>query len=215
MCYPNSYYDTAASKLDFDGLTEDLNNAPDGSAFLFHLCAHNPTGLDPTEDEWKAIEQTVSRKNHFIIFDSAYQGFASGDLDKDAFALRYFVQKGHQVMLAQSFSKNLGLYGERTGLLSVVCEDAEEAARVLSQLKILARSCYSNPPKHGAEIARRVLGNEEMFALWKKELVGMSSRINEMRVALKENLEKLGSKRFFFLSFTFFFTFFFLIKMIK
>jgi len=189
------YYDTAASKLDFSGLIEDINNAPERSAFLFHLCAHNPTGLDPTQEEWKAIEEAISKKKHLVIFDSAYQGFASGDLDKDAWALRYFVSKGHQVILAQSFSKNLGLYGERTGTLNVVCASADEAKRVLSQLKILARSCYSNPPKHGAEIARRVLGTPELFEQWKKELVGMASRIDEMRKMLREKLEALGSKR--------------------
>ena len=195
FCFFFSYYDTKASKLDLAGMLEDLTNAPDGSGFLFHLCAHNPTGLDPTEAEWKSIEEVIAKKKHLVIFDSAYQGFASGDLDKDAWALRYFVSKGHQVILAQSFSKNLGLYGERTGALSVVCASAEEAQRVLSQLKILARSCYSNPPKHGAEIARRVLGDPELFAQWKEELVGMASRIDEMRKALRSKLEALGSKR--------------------
>jgi len=189
------YYDNKASKLDMAGLIEDLTNAPDCSGFLFHLCAHNPTGLDPTEAEWKSIEEVVAKKKHLIIFDSAYQGFASGDLDKDAWALRYFVSKGHQVILCQSFSKNLGLYGERTGALSIVCGSDDEAKRVLSQLKILARSCYSNPPKHGAEIARRVLGDPELFAQWKKELVVMASRIDDMRKALRSNLEALGSNR--------------------
>lgn len=139
---------------------------PQGSIVLLHACAHNPTGVDPTEDQWKELSTICKSKGHFVFFDMAYQGFASGDPTKDAFALRQFVADGHQLMLAQSFAKNLGLYGERVGLFSVVTESPEESKRVDSQVKILVRPMYSNPPFSGARIVKEVLSSEALRNEW-------------------------------------------------
>ena len=188
------YYNKDTIGLDFDGMVEDIKEMPKGSMVLLHACAHNPTGVDPTEDQWRAISDAVKDGGHFPFFDMAYQGFASGDTDKDAFALRYFLKEGHQPCLAQSFAKNMGLYGERVGAFSVVCSSAEEKARVDSQIKILVRPLYSNPPVHGARIASAILTDPQLNKQWLAEVKGMADRIIKMRALLKENLKKLGSK---------------------
>jgi aspartate aminotransferase len=172
----------------------DVKAAPKGSIFLFHACAHNPTGVDPTQEQWKEISDAVKAQGHFAFFDMAYQGFASGDTDKDAFALRHFVKEGQNVALCQSFAKNMGLYGERVGAFSLVCADAEEVKRVDSQLKIIIRPMISNPPIHGARIASEILSNPTLYKQWLGEVKGMADRIITMRALLKDNLEKLGSK---------------------
>ncbi|KAH7320285.1 putative aspartate aminotransferase [Stachybotrys elegans] len=188
------YYNKETIGLDFEGLIADLKAAPKGSIFLLHACAHNPTGVDPTPEQWKEISRVVKEQNHFAFFDMAYQGFASGDTNKDAFAVRYFVEQGHDIALCQSFAKNMGLYGERVGAFSITCADAAEAKRVDSQLKILIRPLYSNPPVHGARIATEILKDPKLNAQWLEEVKGMADRIITMRALLKENLEKLGSK---------------------
>ncbi|TLS23036.1 uncharacterized protein PpBr36_06126 [Pyricularia pennisetigena] len=188
------YYNKDTIGLDFEGLVADVKAAPKGSIFLFHACAHNPTGVDPTPEQWREIETAVKAAGHYAFFDMAYQGFASGDIHKDAFALRHFVAQGHNVCLAQSFAKNMGLYGERVGAFSVVCESAEEKKRVDSQIKILVRPMYSNPPIHGARIAAQILNTPALYDQWLAEVKGMADRIITMRALLKENLEKLGSK---------------------
>lgn len=116
------YYDPRSCGLDFAGFTSDVHKAPDGSVFLFHACAHNPTGVDPTRDQWKELLSIVQKKKHVVLFDSAYQGFASGDADADAFAIRLFEQAGVDMLVCQSFAKNFGLYGERVGTFSIVCK---------------------------------------------------------------------------------------------
>jgi len=189
-----SYYDKKTIGLDFNGMLADIKAAPKGSIFLFHACAHNPTGVDPTPEQWKQIEAAVKERGHFSFFDMAYQGFASGNIHQDAFAVRYFVEKGHNVCLAQSFAKNMGLYGERIGAFSLVCADAAEAKRVDSQVKILVRPMYSNPPIHGARIAAEILNTPELYDQWLGEVKGMADRIITMRALLKDALEKLGSK---------------------
>jgi aspartate aminotransferase len=189
-----AYYNKETIGLDFEGMVADINKAPNGSVFLFHACAHNPTGVDPTPEQWKQIEAAVKAKGHFSFFDMAYQGFASGDIHKDAFAVRHFVEQGHNVCLAQSFAKNMGLYGERIGAFSMVCADAEELKRVDSQIKILVRPMYSNPPIHGARIAAEILNTPALYDQWLVEVKDMADRIITMRALLKENLEKLGSK---------------------
>lgn len=188
------YYDPKTIGLDFEGLLADVRAAPAGSVFLFHACAHNPTGVDPTPEQWKQIEEAVRTAGHSVFFDMAYQGFASGDADRDAFAVRYFVEKGHQPVLAQSFAKNMGLYGERVGAFSVVCADAAEVKRVDSQIKILVRPMYSNPPVHGARVAATILASPTLRAQWLQEVKGMADRIISMRALLRKNLEDLGSK---------------------
>ncbi|KAK6435799.1 aspartate transaminase aat1 [Oleoguttula sp. CCFEE 5521] len=189
------YYNKDTIGLDFDGMLADIKAMPKGSMVLLHACAHNPTGIDPTEEQWKAISDAMKEGGHFPFFDMAYQGFASGDTDKDAFALRYFLKEGHQPCLAQSFAKNMGLYGERVGAFSIVTSSPEEKAKVDSQIKILVRPLYSNPPVHGARIASKILNDPALNKQWLGEVKEMADRIITMRALLKENLEKLGSKR--------------------
>lgn len=188
------YYNQDTIGLDFEGMMKDIKEAPKGSIFLFHACAHNPTGVDPSQEQWREISKAVKEAGHFSFFDMAYQGFASGNIDQDAFAVRHFVEEGHNICLAQSFAKNMGLYGERVGAFSILCESAEEKKRVDSQIKILVRPMYSNPPIHGARIASEILNNEALRTQWLGEVKGMADRIITMRALLKENLEKLGSK---------------------
>jgi aspartate aminotransferase len=189
------YYDKKTIGLDFAGMIEDIKNAPNGSIFMLHACAHNPTGVDPTMEQWKEISSAMKAKGHLVFFDSAYQGFASGDANKDAAALRHFVAEGHDVILAQSYAKNFGLYGERIGCLSMVGKNAEEAERLLSQLKILIRPTYSNPPIHGARIVATVLNDDKLNPQWYAECKLMADRIITMRTALKDGLAKAGSTR--------------------
>jgi len=176
-------------------MLEDLAAAPPNSAVLLHACAHNPTGVDPTPEQWRTISSALKGKGLALFFDSAYQGFASGDAEKDAFAMRLFEKDGHSFALAQSFAKNFGLYGERVGVLSMVCADADEAARVESQLKLIIRPSYSNPPLTGARIVAEVLGDAELCAQWRGECASMANRIISMREALKAALERAGSTR--------------------
>ncbi|KAK9234183.1 pyridoxal phosphate-dependent transferase [Lipomyces kononenkoae] len=189
------YYDKATISLDIDGMIQDLEAAPENSIILLHACAHNPTGVDPTPEQWRQISDVVKKRDHFVFFDMAYQGFASGDFDRDAYALRYFVEQGHQPVLAQSFAKNMGLYGERVGAFSMVVDSAEEKKRVDSQLKIIVRPLYSNPPIHGARIAAEVLSDEGLYKQWLVEVKDMADRIIKMRHLLKQHLEELGSTR--------------------
>eukprot|EP00802_Teleaulax_amphioxeia_P011965 Tamp_12003.p1 GENE.Tamp_12003~~Tamp_12003.p1 ORF type:complete len:409 (-),score=117.63 Tamp_12003:322-1548(-) len=189
------YYDKKTIGLDFAGMVEDIKKAPDNSIFMFHACAHNPTGVDPTMEQWKEISAAVKAKGHICFFDSAYQGFASGDAEKDAAAVRHFVAEGHDVILCQSFAKNFGLYGERVGCLSMVGKTAEEADRLLSQLKILIRPTYSNPPIHGARIVATVLNDPKLNPQWYGECKQMADRIIDMRTALVNGLQKAGSTR--------------------
>jgi len=179
-----AYYDPKTIGLDFVGFTEALRNAPEKSVFLIHACAHNPTGVDPTNEQWKAIAEVIREKKHFTFFDSAYQGFASGDLDKDAWAVRYFVEQGLPLLICQSFAKNAGLYGERVGALHVVPSDVDAANRVRSQLSVLQRSEISNPPSHGARLVSLILNTPELFEDWKRDIWTMAGRIIEMRKEL-------------------------------
>lgn len=188
------YYDAATKGLDFKGLMEDVKKAPNGSVFLLHACAHNPTGVDPSPENWKEISAFFKEKGHFALFDMAYQGFASGDTERDAQAIRIFLNDGHQIACAQSFAKNMGLYGQRVGCLSVVCDDPQQAVAVKSQLQLIARPMYSNPPLHGALLVSTILEDPELKSLWYKEVKGMADRIIGMRETLRTNLEKAGSQ---------------------
>ncbi|KAH7035816.1 pyridoxal phosphate-dependent transferase [Microdochium trichocladiopsis] len=193
--YP--YFDKATKGLDFEGMKKALLGAEDRSIILLHACAHNPTGVDPTLDQWKEIAQIIRQKSHFPFFDTAYQGFATGDLMKDNAAVRYFVEQGFELVVAQSFAKNFGLYGERAGCFHVVtgpASDAQETiTRIASQLAILQRSEISNPPLYGARIASTVLNDKALFAEWEENLRTMSGRIIDMRKALRSKLEELGT----------------------
>lgn len=160
---------------------------------LLHACAHNPTGIDPTPEQWKELSDLIKERSIYPFFDMAYQGFASGDPTRDAFAVRHFVSQGHQVALAQSFAKNMGLYGERVGAFSVTTADESEKKRVDSQLKILIRPMYSNPPLHGARIASTILSTPELYKEWEEEVNGMANRIISMRSRLYDNLVSLNT----------------------
>lgn len=189
------YLDRETQGLDFAGLMEDISQIPEGAVVLLHACAHNPTGVDPSAEQWKEMSSVLKARNVIPFFDSAYQGFASGDADKDAQAVRQFVADGHPVMTTQSFSKNFGLYSDRVGCLSFVCEDADEVARVESQLKLLIRPMYSNPPATGARIVSTILGDSQLNAQWYAECKGMADRIIEARAELRSQLESQGSTR--------------------
>ncbi|KAJ2598668.1 aspartate transaminase aat1 [Coemansia sp. RSA 1721] len=190
------YFDPSTNGLHLDAMLEDLKAMPQGSIVLLHACAHNPTGVDPTPEQWAMIQQVVEDRGHLAFFDMAYQGFASGDADRDAGALRSFVESGRSpVVLSQSFAKNMGLYGERVGTFSVVTADSAERDRVLSQIKILVRPLYSNPPVAGARIAAEVLNTPELRSEWLGEVKLMADRIISMRAKLRSRLEELGSKK--------------------
>lgn len=187
------YYNPPTKGFDEQGMIEDIASMPEHSVILLHACAHNPTGVDPTPDQWKRISEAIKARKMLTFFDMAYQGFASGDLDKDAWSVRFFAQQGHPLMLAQSFAKNMGLYGERVGAFTVTCADKDETCRVMSQLKRIIRPMYSNPPLHGARIAHKVMSTPFLKDKWYKEMKIMSGRILQMRMALVENLKKAGS----------------------
>jgi len=188
------YYKASTRGFDFEGCIEDINNMPEHAVILLQACAHNPTGVDPTPEQWREISKAVKRRNLLPFLDSAYQGFASGDTNKDAFAARLFAEEGHEYLISQSYSKNMGLYGERVGAISFIMQDKEDLQRVLSQLRVTIRRMYSNPPRHGAQIASKVLNTPELNSLWLGEVKGMADRIITMRKTLVENLRKEGSQ---------------------
>jgi aspartate aminotransferase len=188
------YYDPKTKGFDADGMLQDLKNAKNHSFALFHVCAHNPTGVDPTNEQWLNILDVVKTKKIFCGFDSAYQGFASGDLERDAYSLQLFQQHTDDIFLFQSFAKNFGLYGERAGCFSVVCGSQEEAKIAQPRIKQIARPIYSNPPIHGARIVDIILRDPKLEAMWHQDLKDMSGRINEMRHGLKNRLKALGNE---------------------
>ncbi|XP_011152687.1 aspartate aminotransferase, mitochondrial [Harpegnathos saltator] len=189
------YYDPKTCGLDFQGAMEDISNIPERSIILLHACAHNPTGVDPKPEQWSELSVLIKKKNLFPFFDMAYQGFASGDLTRDASAVRLFIKDGHKIALAQSYAKNMGLYGERIGAFSLVCDTKEEAARCMSQIKILIRPMYSNPPINGARIVNEILSDSELRKEWLHDVKGMADRIISVRTKLRDNLKKNGSTR--------------------
>ncbi|KAN0086327.1 Pyridoxal phosphate-dependent transferase [Elaphomyces granulatus] len=193
--YP--YFSTQSKGLDIDGFLGTLKTAPEGSIILLHACAHNPTGVDPTQEQWKQIAAVIIERRHFPFFDTAYQGFASGDLARDGWAIRYFVELGLEFCIAQSFAKNFGLYSQRVGAFHFVSAPGSEATatnrRIFSQLAILQRSEISNPPAYGARLANVVLNDPELFAQWEDDLRTMSGRISDMRKGLRKRLEARGT----------------------
>ncbi|MBK6007599.1 aspartate/tyrosine/aromatic aminotransferase [Ramlibacter ginsenosidimutans] len=192
--YP--YYDAAKKGINFDGMLTALNTAPAGTVIVLHACCHNPTGYDLTAAQWDQVVAAVKARKLVAFLDMAYQGFGQG-IAEDGLAVQKFVASGEDFFVSTSFSKSLSLYGERVGALSVLCADKDEAARVLSQLKIVIRTNYSNPPTHGGQIAATILNTPELRALWERELAGMRTRIKEMRTALVEKLKAKGVQRDF------------------
>lgn len=190
-----SYYDSAILGLDFSNLISDLKDIPENNVVLLHACAHNPTGVDPSSEQWAEISRTMKDRNLIPFFDCAYQGFASGNAEKDAFAIRKFVEDGHLLATVQSFSKNFGLYGQRVGVLSILTTDANEAKRVLSQLKMTIRPMYSNPPRQGAQLVKTILQDEDLSSAYLDQCAAMAERIQKMRYQLRSVLENGGSHR--------------------
>jgi len=187
------YWDAANRGLDFAGMIEDLNNAPENSCVILHAVAHNPTGVDPTPEQWETICQTCIDKKIFVIMDNAYQGFASGDLNQDGYACRLFADKDIDMIIAQSFSKNFGLYNERTGNLVVVTKCPNKMPEIRSQMEIQIRVIWSNPPNHGARIVATVLNNKAYYEQWKENILKMANRIKKMRQELSDHLRDLGT----------------------
>ncbi|XP_076650425.1 glutamate oxaloacetate transaminase 1 [Halictus rubicundus] len=188
-----TYWNPNTRNVDIEAMLKDLDDAPENSVIILHACAHNPTGCDPTPEQWTRIANIIEKKKLYPLFDSAYQGFASGNLDKDAYAVRMFAERGIEFMCAQSFAKNFGLYNERVGNLVVVMSDVQVTAQVKSQLTLIVRGMYSNPPNHGARIVATVLRNPDLFKEWRGHIVMMSGRIKEMRQSLYERLVQLGT----------------------
>jgi aromatic-amino-acid transaminase len=194
-----AYYDAKlrnAGGIDFAGMKAALNAAPTGTIVVLHACCHNPTGYDLTPAQWDEVVQIVRARGLVPFLDMAYQGFGAG-IAEDGAAVAKFVASGGDLLVATSFSKSFSLYGERVGALSVVCASADEAARVLSQLKIIIRTNYSNPPTHGAQIVATVLSTPALRAQWEGELAGMRERIKAMRGALVAKLAASGVKQDF------------------
>ncbi|XP_011084852.2 aspartate aminotransferase, chloroplastic [Sesamum indicum] len=182
------YYDPVTVGLDFQGMISDIKAAPEGSFVLLHGCAHNPTGIDPTPEQWEIIADVIQEKKHIPLFDVVYQGYASGRVEADASSVRLFAARGMELLVAQSYSKNMGLYAERIGAINVVCSSPDSAQRVKSQLKRLARAMHSNPPVHGARIVTNVVGNSDLFSEWEEELRLMAGRIKSVRKKLYDCL---------------------------
>lgn len=185
------YYNEQTRGLDFAGMLADLNAAPVGTIILLHACCHNPTGYDISPAQWDEVIAVVKAKSLVPFLDMAYQGFGFG-IAEDGAVIGKFVDSGLNFFVSTSFSKSFSLYGERVGALSVLCQDKEEAGRVLSQLKVVIRTNYSNPPTHGGAIVAGVLNNPELRALWEKELGEMRVRIKAMRQKLVDGLKAAG-----------------------
>ena len=188
------YYDAQTRDLNFAGMLADLTAAAAGTVVVLHACCHNPTGYDITPAQWDQVVSVVKANKLVAFLDMAYQGFAYG-LAEDGAAVQKFVDAGLTFFVSTSFSKSFSLYGERVGALSVLCENKEEAGRVMSQLKIVIRTNYSNPPTHGGAIVAAVLANPELRALWEKELGEMRVRIKSMRQMLVDGLKAAGVKQ--------------------
>ncbi len=186
-----AYYDADKRGVNFDGMLADLNAAEAGTIVVLHACCHNPTGYDITPEQWDQVIAVIKARGLTAFLDMAYQGFGHG-IAEDGAVIGKFVDAGLNIFVSTSFSKSFSLYGERVGALSVVASDKEEAARVLSQLKIVIRTNYSNPPTHGGAVVAAVLGNPELRALWEQELGEMRVRIKAMRQKLVDGLKAAG-----------------------
>ena len=187
--YP--YYDAANRGINFDGMLARLNSAEAGTIVVLHACCHNPTGYDIDPAQWDQVVATVKGRNLTAFLDMAYQGFGFG-IQEDGAVIQKFVDAGLSFLVSTSFSKSFSLYGERVGALSVLCESKDEAAKVLSQLKIAIRTNYSNPPIHGGSVVATVLGTPELRAQWEQELAEMRDRIKIMRQTLVDGLKAAG-----------------------
>ena len=189
--YP--YYDAETRGVKFEAMLGKLDSSAAGTIVVLHACCHNPTGCDLTAEQWTAVVERIKARGLVAFLDMAYQGFGDG-IAEDGRVIQQFAQAGIDFFVSTSFSKSFSLYGERVGALSVVSQSADENARVLSQLKIVVRTNYSNPPTHGAQVVTTVLTTPALRAQWEEELGQMRSRIREMRQALVDGLKSAGLK---------------------
>lgn len=192
--YP--YYDPDTRGLRYEELMATLESIPENDVVLLHGCCHNPTGVDPTPEQWDGIVRLFKERPILPLLDFAYQGFGQG-LDPDSYAVRAFASAGLEMIVTSSFSKNFGMYRERVGALTVVTADPSAATAVMTRLKQAIRSNYSNPPSHGGNVVEMVIANEELHALWERELDEMRERIQGMRRLFVETLKKCGVRRDF------------------
>ncbi|AIX50775.1 MULTISPECIES: amino acid aminotransferase [Pantoea] len=190
------YYDAANHTLDFDGMLAALQQAQAGDVVLFHGCCHNPTGIDPTREQWQQLATLSQEKGWLPLFDFAYQGFARG-LDEDAEGLRIFAAAHQELLVASSYSKNFGLYNERVGALTLVAASSDAAKTAFSQVKYSIRANYSNPPSHGAAVVATILSNEALRTIWVQELTDMRQRIQRMRQLFVNTLAEKGARQDF------------------
>lgn len=192
--YP--YYDPDTHGLRFEAMLEALEKVPEGDVVLLHGCCHNPTGVDPSPEQWERIVDVFRRRAIVPFLDFAYQGFGRG-LEEDAYAVRAFADADLELFISSSFSKNFGLYRERVGALTLVTADEATAARVMSQAKLNVRTNYSNPPSHGGKVVELVFSDPDLFAQWKDEVEAMRRRIREMRELFVQKLQEFGAPRSF------------------
>ncbi|AXW87686.1 aromatic amino acid aminotransferase [Lonsdalea britannica] len=190
------YYDATAHKLDFDGMVASLSAAQTGDIVLFHGCCHNPTGIDPTPEQWGQLASLSQQKGWLPLFDFAYQGFANS-LDEDAQGLRTFAAKHQELLVASSYSKNFGLYNERVGACTLVAADSAVVDTAFSQIKAVIRANYSNPPSHGAAVVATILSNDVLRGIWEQELTAMRERIQRMRQLFVNTLQEKGAQQDF------------------
>lgn len=187
------YYNAAEHNIDFDAMLADLGQAKTGDVILFHGCCHNPTGIDPTEEQWRTLADRVAEWDCIPLFDFAYQGFAQG-LEEDALGLRIFTEKNQELLIASSYSKNFSLYGERVGACTLVAADSTIAETAFSQIKATIRANYSNPPTHGGAIVATILNNTTLRSMWEEELTAMRQRIHRMRQLFVNTLQEKNAK---------------------
>ena len=191
-----TYFDPKTRGVDFEGMVKSLESFPAKTLVILHACCHNPTGADLTPDQWKKIISICQTRQLIPFLDIAYQGFATG-IEEDGAAVRLFADSGMSFFVSSSFSKSFSLYGERVGALSIVTQSKEESARVLSQLKRVIRTNYSNPPTHGAAIVAMVLNSPKLRQMWEDELAEMRERIKAMRHGLNKKLAAAGAQQDF------------------
>jgi len=190
-CEKYSYRDPATNGLDFDAMCASIKQIPQGDVILLHGCCHNPTGIDPTPEQWAIIGDLLAERGIMPLVDFAYHGLANG-IEEDRAGLLELAKKVKEMLVCSSFSKNFGLYRERTGALTVVAADATQASTVMSQVKLRIRYIYSNPPSHGAQVAAVILSDKELKAQWLEEVADIRNRINEMRHLFVKTLKEMG-----------------------
>lgn len=191
--YP--YYDSASNNLNFDGMMKSIGSMEKGSVFLIQPCGQNPTGYDPNKEQWTTIIDTLCEKEALVIFDTAYYGFATGDLDNDAYPIRLMLKRDRQFIITQSYSKNFGLYSARVGFVAALCSDKAEKQAFEAHMKLASAILYGKPTNVGSEIVKEVIRNPELYKLWIQDLKIMSGRIAAMRQLLFSEISKLNPKR--------------------